>query len=361
MGKSPDAFRTISEVADWLGIQAHVLRFWESKFTQVKPVKRAGGRRYYRPADMLLLGGIKKLLHDDGLTIKGVQKILREEGMSHVSDMSGPLDEATSAQIEEKPVVAAPLPVPDAAPEEKGVVLSFEAPAVEDLADDVPTTAPEGPTPASLDDMMQETPAAAAEELPQAVDAEPSPIDATDAQEPSLVQADEVSPAEDVQPQAAAPVAEPVETKPEPEEDIAPADLDTPVREDAPVTDPETSLPAFLRRPLDPETAPAATDNASAEPDPVEEITPTPEPIAAKTPAPDAPKSTPKPRIIDIAPFTPEAEFNVSQSVLTSAYRLRRSSPKAAAQIRPLLARLTTLRDGMSARRGGGEAASPKD
>ncbi len=58
MSKSPDAFRTISEVADWLGIQAHVLRFWESKFTQVKPIKRAGGRRYYRPADMLLLGGI---------------------------------------------------------------------------------------------------------------------------------------------------------------------------------------------------------------------------------------------------------------------------------------------------------------
>ncbi|MGB1034579.1 MAG: MerR family transcriptional regulator, partial [Primorskyibacter sp.] len=88
MAKSPDAFRTISEVADWLGIQAHVLRFWESKFTQVKPIKRAGGRRYYRPADMLLLGGIKTLLHDDGMTIKGVQKILREDGMSHVANLS---------------------------------------------------------------------------------------------------------------------------------------------------------------------------------------------------------------------------------------------------------------------------------
>ena len=93
MDKSPDAFRTISEVADWLGIQAHVLRFWESKFTQVKPVKRAGGRRYYRPADMQLLGGIKKLLHDDGLTIKGVQKILREQGIGHVSSLSPALDE----------------------------------------------------------------------------------------------------------------------------------------------------------------------------------------------------------------------------------------------------------------------------
>src|SRR6056297_1470952 len=101
MAKSPDAFRTISEVADWLGIQAHVLRFWESKFTQVKPIKRAGGRRYYRPNDMLLLGGIKQLLHEDGFTIKGVQKILREEGMSHVASLSPPLDELTLSQIKE--------------------------------------------------------------------------------------------------------------------------------------------------------------------------------------------------------------------------------------------------------------------
>lgn len=101
MSKSPDAFRTISEVAEWLGIQAHVLRFWESKFSQVKPVKRAGGRRYYRPADMLLLGGIKKLLHDDGLTIKGVQKILREQGVGHVAELSQGLEEsAASVQIE---------------------------------------------------------------------------------------------------------------------------------------------------------------------------------------------------------------------------------------------------------------------
>jgi len=94
MEKSPDAFRTISEVADWLGVQAHVLRFWESKFTQVKPVKRAGGRRYYRPSDMRLLGGIKQLLHEDGLTIKGVQKALREQGVTQISGLSPNLDEA---------------------------------------------------------------------------------------------------------------------------------------------------------------------------------------------------------------------------------------------------------------------------
>ncbi|WP_298847748.1 MerR family transcriptional regulator [uncultured Ruegeria sp.] len=100
MSKSPDAFRTISEVADWLGVQAHVLRFWESRFTQVKPVKRAGGRRYYRPNDMRLLGGIKKLLHEDGITIKGVQRILREQGVAHVASLSPPLDEPGPALIE---------------------------------------------------------------------------------------------------------------------------------------------------------------------------------------------------------------------------------------------------------------------
>jgi DNA-binding transcriptional MerR regulator len=88
MPKSPDAFRTISEVAEWLETQAHVLRFWESRFTQIKPVKRAGGRRYYRPADMVLIGGIKHLLHEEGITIKGVQKLLKEKGVKHVSGLS---------------------------------------------------------------------------------------------------------------------------------------------------------------------------------------------------------------------------------------------------------------------------------
>ena len=87
MEKAAEAFRTISEVAELLDTPAHVLRFWESRFSQVKPVKRAGGRRYYRPTDLALLGGIKKLLHEDGLTIRGVQKILREQGVRHVADL----------------------------------------------------------------------------------------------------------------------------------------------------------------------------------------------------------------------------------------------------------------------------------
>lgn len=86
MGKAAEAFRTISEVADDLGIQKHVLRFWEVKFTQIRPMKRGGGRRYYRPEDMELLRGIRQLLHRDGYTIKGVQKILREQGVEAVKE-----------------------------------------------------------------------------------------------------------------------------------------------------------------------------------------------------------------------------------------------------------------------------------
>jgi DNA-binding transcriptional MerR regulator len=85
--KSPDAFRTISEVAVELDVPQHVLRFWESRFGQVRPVKRAGGRRYYRPEDVDLLRGIRSLLYSDGFTIKGVQKLLREQGIRYVAEI----------------------------------------------------------------------------------------------------------------------------------------------------------------------------------------------------------------------------------------------------------------------------------
>src|SRR5260221_7247732 len=85
--KSAEAFRTISEVASELDVPQHVLRFWESRFTQIKPVKRAGGRRYYRPEDVDLLRGIRALLYSDGYTIKGVQKILRDRGLRHVAEI----------------------------------------------------------------------------------------------------------------------------------------------------------------------------------------------------------------------------------------------------------------------------------
>jgi DNA-binding transcriptional MerR regulator len=81
MAKGPDAFRTISEAADELGVAQHVLRFWESKFSFIRPMKRAGGRRFYRPQDIAVLKGVRRLLHDEGYTIKGVQRLHREEGL----------------------------------------------------------------------------------------------------------------------------------------------------------------------------------------------------------------------------------------------------------------------------------------
>jgi DNA-binding transcriptional MerR regulator len=84
VNKAADAFRTISEVADELEVQKHVLRFWENKFPQLHPMKRGGGRRYYRPEDLDLLRGIQHLLRNEGYTIKGVQKILREQGVEEV-------------------------------------------------------------------------------------------------------------------------------------------------------------------------------------------------------------------------------------------------------------------------------------
>lgn len=84
MDKSPDAFRTISEVAEDLDLPQHVLRFWETRFSQIKPMKRGGGRRYYRPQDVDLIKGIRFMLYDQGYTIKGVQKLLKENGIQFV-------------------------------------------------------------------------------------------------------------------------------------------------------------------------------------------------------------------------------------------------------------------------------------
>jgi DNA-binding transcriptional MerR regulator len=79
--KGPVAFRTISEAADELGVPQHVLRFWETKFSFIRPMKRAGGRRFYRPQDLLVLRGVRALLHDEGYTIKGVQRLHKERGI----------------------------------------------------------------------------------------------------------------------------------------------------------------------------------------------------------------------------------------------------------------------------------------
>lgn len=149
MPKSADAFRTISEVADDLDIPKHVLRFWEVKFAQIRPMKRGGGRRYYRPEDLELLKGIRHLLHREGYTIKGVQKILREQGIEVVKlqgrpDADRPVAPADRAAIAGKiPTAAGTVradgpasadnsryPAPPASPRRDGAVANSTSPAV---------------------------------------------------------------------------------------------------------------------------------------------------------------------------------------------------------------------------------------
>ncbi len=101
MDKAPDAFRTISEVADDLDIPQHVLRFWETRFAQIKPMKRSGGRRYYRPDDVDLLRGIRRLLYGEGYTIRGVQRILKEHGIKSVQGLADASVIASFGAIEE--------------------------------------------------------------------------------------------------------------------------------------------------------------------------------------------------------------------------------------------------------------------
>ena len=112
MAKSPEAFRTISEVAEELDVPQHVLRFWETRFNQIKPMKRGGGRRYYRPSDVDLLKGIRTLLYGQGYTIRGVQRILREQGMPHVAGIGrGEIEPDQQTGDDESPAPKAPAKV----------------------------------------------------------------------------------------------------------------------------------------------------------------------------------------------------------------------------------------------------------
>jgi DNA-binding transcriptional MerR regulator len=113
LNKAPEAFRTISEVAEGLDVPQHVLRFWETRFTQIRPMKRGGGRRYYRPNDVDLLNGIRQLLYGEGYTIRGVQRILRDHGVAHVTAIG-------RGEIRAEPEAAAgPAAEPEIKPETK--------------------------------------------------------------------------------------------------------------------------------------------------------------------------------------------------------------------------------------------------
>jgi DNA-binding transcriptional MerR regulator len=163
MEKSRDAFRTISEVAELLDTPAHVLRFWESRFPQIRPVKRAGGRRYYRPSDVALLSGIKRLLHGDGLTIRGAQKVLRENGIRHVMSLAdGPF--AQDALEETLDKAGDEVGDGDGAPPE-AEVLAFPDPAA----------GRRPPAPEALPLWSTAPPAGTEDALPDAADRVPAP------------------------------------------------------------------------------------------------------------------------------------------------------------------------------------------
>ncbi|MYM54393.1 MerR family transcriptional regulator [Thalassovita mangrovi] len=227
MAKSPDAFRTISEVAEWLDRPAHVLRFWESKFTQIKPVKRAGGRRYYRPQDMLLLGGIKKLLHDDGMTIKGVQKLLRENGVQHVAALSQPLDGGETIEAAPAPQPeTAPMATPEAEPTDN--LVAFKRPDPEPA----PAKAPAKPKPAAEPEQ-----ASLFEFPPAAEPAAAEPVEDANAEAPEAETAPEA---------AAEPAPEPEAA---PEEQVSAESEEQPAAEQAPETPAaEAPAPGILSR-----------------------------------------------------------------------------------------------------------------
>lgn len=138
--KSPDAFRTISEAAEELDLPQHVLRFWETRFSTIKPLKRGGGRRYYRPEDVMLLKGIRHLLYDQGFTIKGVQRILKDQGSRYVIGIGEgkPVEPVTVPPTEQAPPPRTALSAPDAddaAPAPEGSAGALTASDREKLSD----------------------------------------------------------------------------------------------------------------------------------------------------------------------------------------------------------------------------------
>lgn len=322
MDKSPEAFRTISEVAETLDTPAHVLRFWESRFPQIKPVKRAGGRRYYRPNDVALLSGIRRLLHDDGLTIRGVQKILREQGVRYVAALSGAAPEPEDTE-EALNIFAPPAPPPAGA---EVIALRDWAPAVAEAALDALDPAAAGPDtdapplpdlprhdaePDAEDDEMRRPRFQPLIEDPQqpslfdlppedgedaVLELEPLPADAADAAAPML----EAPPSELAPPEDAA-----VSTEPAPATPLEAAALPDPASSEPIATQDETA-------PSEPDLAHPATPDEPALPD-----TASPEPVAATDEAPAEPvpahPAADKPALPEAAPDAEPAEADSPQ------------------------------------------------
>jgi resuscitation-promoting factor RpfA len=327
MEKSPEAFRTISEVADLLDTPAHVLRFWESRFPQVRPVKRAGGRRYYRPTDVALLAGIRHLLHDQGMTIRGVQKILRDHGVRHVSGLIAGGDEAGMPDA-----VAEPQ---DTAPDSAEAWPDAEHPEADDRRV-IPWPGNSAPDEGQREIVPDEGAAAP----------EPGPVIALADAGDAPAGADQ--PAEAADPSAGAPAAlarvEDAPTTAEPPSDAsaaaipapaAPVQADPPPPE-TPLSDPVPgSAPAVV-------PPPGAQGELFADLPQVRPPAPAPvviEPAEAGTPA--EPVVVPPPASADAAPADTRALAN----------RIRHLPPGAVstAGLAPLLARLADLRDRMHA------------
>ena len=365
MDKSPDAFRTISEVADWLGIQAHVLRFWESKFTQVKPVKRAGGRRYYRPADMMLLGGIKKLLHEDGMTIKGVQKVLREQGVGMVSELSQSLDDvAVSASRPRRAQTVVPF-------EQRTSVLESvrrERDADGDSGDEAGHDAGE-----TFDGLPGDIPAEG-----EVIDTAASPMEDPLGAEPPVDMDEPLpDPIPEAEPEAEAiseaePEAMPLltfrrhasargEAAPEPEGDApAPTGAAPELLPEEAATDdglPEEAATEDLS--FAPESAAEVPDEAEAEPElgdaaiPEPDLEPEPdsEPEVAHEAEPE-PESAPqpRPRIVDAPDPPAESEIEAAPGLLSLVAGLERLSEDRREEIAALARELDDWRSGQAGR-----------
>ncbi len=166
--KTTRAFRTISEAGDELGLQPHVLRFWESKFTDIKPIKRGGGRRFYRPEDIEFLRGIKTLLHEEGHPIKDVQKLIKKSGAARIVDLGRSVERASrDRDLTDMPLVPARIEKPFARP--AAAVAPKSVPASTPTPAPVAVSVPPAEAPVSI---PEPTPAPAAEPLVAAVDAD---------------------------------------------------------------------------------------------------------------------------------------------------------------------------------------------
>ncbi len=355
MDKSPDAFRTISEVADWLGVQAHVLRFWESKFTHVKPVKRAGGRRYYRPADMMLLGGIKKLLHEDGMTIKGVQKILREQGVPHVAEMSQSLDDMAvdgskprrAQTVLQSQTASAATTAQPAAPSDKQIELALETFRSET---DISKAAVRSAAPRPETDPLIEDPAprmTATEDAPE-VSFEPEPKTVPEKEAPSEPAPAASPPAPmdhaPTAPETAAVGPEPEPEVAEPEDEPAPAPVPTFRRHTtprpAPAPEPAAPMETVSDEQPEIESEPVEASASTAEPAahdaPVDPAETEPE---AELEAEEAPTDA-RPRIVDAPDPAADDEIEAQVGLLGQLAPVESLSPDQIATLLPLVQEL---------------------